>query len=235
MKGYYLHQMKSNIDLPTPSIDNLDPPNAAVKLLCEVMVRHRLLPVGFKEEKKGMIFHNVIPLTAYRDEFSNRGSCELLPHTDGPHRQDSPQWTLLLCIRNEPMAYTLVSFICDIIMKLRPKHVSILSDPERFLHVPSTSWVDDKPSTHSVIYRNSVGDLCVRCNLKFCQGLDKEAVTALAELKRVAYAEATSVYLQPGDVIVIDNQRALHARTTFHSSGDAKARWLVRVYANEVK
>ncbi len=40
----------------------------------------------------------------------------------------------------------------------------------------------------------------------------------------------TAVALRPGDLLVLDNRRAVHARTAFTPRFDGTDRWLQRVY-----
>ena len=37
--------------------------------------------------------------------------------------------------------------------------------------------------------------------------------------------------LEPGDLLMVDNRRAVHARTAFRPRYDGQDRWLQRVYA----
>jgi hypothetical protein len=53
---------------------------------------------------------------------------------------------------------------------------------------------------------------------------------ALAQLTAGLEAAATDVVLQPGDLVIIDNYRAVHGRRPFQPRYDGRDRWLKRVH-----
>ena len=59
-----------------------------------------------------------------------------------------------------------------------------------------------------------------------CRGLTTEADEALATLREVLELPhlPTSVLLQPGDVLVLDNRRVLHSRSAFTVHYDGRDR-----------
>ncbi|MER0241663.1 TauD/TfdA family dioxygenase [Streptomyces sp. HSW2009] len=58
---------------------------------------------------------------------------------------------------------------------------------------------------------------------------DQEAATALRRLGTALERSAVGHVLIPGDLLVLDNRRAAHARTLFAARGDGTDRWLLRV------
>ncbi|MFT2016007.1 TauD/TfdA family dioxygenase [Streptomyces sp. 796.1] len=58
---------------------------------------------------------------------------------------------------------------------------------------------------------------------------DQEAATALRRLGAALERSAVGHVLVPGDLLVLDNRRAAHARTLFAARGDGTDRWLLRV------
>jgi hypothetical protein len=69
----------------------------------------------------------------------------------------------------------------------------------------------------------------VRADFAETQGTDAEAGQALARLRAAAEAAAVTVVLEPGDLLVIANDRAWHGRTRFTPRWDAgDNRWLLR-------
>ena len=60
------------------------------------------------------------------------------------------------------------------------------------------------------------------------RGTNECAQTALAELHRVVKMVTQTVVLGDGDLLVIDNDRAVHGRTPFVPRYDGTDRWLKR-------
>jgi L-asparagine oxygenase len=62
------------------------------------------------------------------------------------------------------------------------------------------------------------------------EGLTAKARLALASVKSAARRATVSVGLAAGDLLVIDNRRAVHGRTAFSPRYDGRDRWLKRAY-----
>lgn len=62
-------------------------------------------------------------------------------------------------------------------------------------------------------------------------GLDAGANTALDELSAIIAATHTAVVLEAGDLLAVDNARAVHGRSTFHARFDGSDRLLRRTFA----
>jgi hypothetical protein len=61
-------------------------------------------------------------------------------------------------------------------------------------------------------------------------GLDTEARAALTALADAIASTYTSVVLEAGDLLVIDNHRAVHGRSEFRARFDGTDRWLQRTF-----
>lgn len=61
-------------------------------------------------------------------------------------------------------------------------------------------------------------------------GLDEDANETLHKLKHVADQHKKEVFLQEGDLLIIDNRRAVHGRNKFTAYYDGYDRWLQRAY-----
>ena len=61
-------------------------------------------------------------------------------------------------------------------------------------------------------------------------GIDEEADDALAEFGRALAAHHDGVVLEPGDLLVIDNDVVVHGRSPFSARFDGTDRWLQRTF-----
>jgi alpha-ketoglutarate-dependent taurine dioxygenase len=62
------------------------------------------------------------------------------------------------------------------------------------------------------------------------KALDDEAKAALEELHRQVNLNLSQVVLERGDLLLIDNFRAVHGRRAFPARFDGRDRWLIRSY-----
>ena len=53
----------------------------------------------------------------------------------------------------------------------------------------------------------------------------------IARLEAAIEAAAVGVRLRPGDVLLLDNRRTVHSRSSFEPRFDGNDRWLQRVWA----
>jgi L-asparagine oxygenase len=61
-------------------------------------------------------------------------------------------------------------------------------------------------------------------------GMDTEAEQALIELREAIEAHHIGVVLEAGDLLVVDNHRAVHGRSPFAARFDGTDRWLQRSF-----
>jgi alpha-ketoglutarate-dependent taurine dioxygenase len=61
-------------------------------------------------------------------------------------------------------------------------------------------------------------------------GVDSEAQDALEELQRVVAEHEQHVVLEAGDLLVVDNNVAVHGRSPFTPRFDGTDRWLQRTF-----
>ena len=61
--------------------------------------------------------------------------------------------------------------------------------------------------------------------------IDIEAKEALEILKEIL--KKNSINLKLGDMLIIDNNKCVHGRSSFEAKFDGKDRWLQRLYLNK--
>jgi hypothetical protein len=60
--------------------------------------------------------------------------------------------------------------------------------------------------------------------------LNDAAENALKEFRAILFKNKTSLVLQPGDLVMIDNNRAVHGRSAFQAYYDGQDRYLYRLF-----
>jgi L-asparagine oxygenase len=216
----------------TPDSPIADTVKSHVSELSLLAVARRLgHPVGYEPEHGGDLIQNIVPTRAAADrQVSTSSKVTLMFHTEAAFHPHRPRYLLLLCLRGDPSASTTLSSIHEVIPHLSARTREVLFQPrfrtavdESYLHgranvlgAPMPVLSGD-PDTPSMVFD---ADLMV--------GTDDEADDALRTLSDAVAARHTSVVLEPGDLLVVDNAVAVHGRSPFTPRFDGTDRWLQR-------
>jgi L-asparagine oxygenase len=138
----------------------------------------------------------------------------------------------LICLRSdhEQKAKTETASIVQA-LELLPGHaIDLLRQPLFSLKPPSSFNAPELSIQTPVLTGNIVKpSLCIHASLM--EGMNAKAQWALDELKKALSEVSSGVVLTPGDLIIIDNHLAAHARTAFTPKYDGKDRWLQRMFS----
>jgi gamma-butyrobetaine dioxygenase len=182
---------------------------------------------GFvRETNYGRIFDVRVVADPANLAFTSRA---IAPHTDNPYRDPVPTLQLLHCLRDASAGGDTVLVdgfaAASALRETDPVSFDVLtSTPIPFAYVDKETWLT---ACQPLIALNPRGRIaCVRLNNRSMQPLrlpsaETEAVYAAyrAWTAIVARPEfALGLRLAPGDCLVFDNTRILHARTAFVAS-----------------
>ena len=190
-------------------------------------------PVGYEPELGGRIVQNLVPTRAGSDrQVSTSSSVQLLFHTETAFHPYRPAYLLLLCLRGDPSAETTLASIQELIGALSPATVDVLFQP-RFRIGVDESFLNGKENVLGPRMSVLSGDRS-KPTMVFDEdlmvGIDPEAATALVQLGQAAQRLHTGVTLQAGDLLIIDNARAVHGRSPYKPRFDGTDRWLQRTF-----
>jgi alpha-ketoglutarate-dependent taurine dioxygenase len=190
-------------------------------------------PVGYLPEHGGDLIQNIVPTrTAATRQVSTSSRTELMFHTEAAFHPHRPRYLLLLCLRGDLDARTTLTSINDVLPRLPAHVVDLLFQPrfrtavdESYLHGRNNALGSPMPVLSGDRQRPSMvfdADLMV--------GVDAAADDALGDLERAVAAEQRSITLSSGDLLVVDNNTAVHGRTPFTPRFDGTDRWLQRTF-----
>lgn len=202
--------------------------------------------VAYRDEKDGVLIQNVFPEPAERASPSNASyDVSLDLHTEIGYRagdavwrtyEISPDFLVLFCLRGAPEAdaWTRIVAADHLLARLTPAHRAVLGEPRFELRAPysfTRGGDQHRPWSAPVplVYPDGTIALDLACGVR---AVDPGAREALDALKAAGSDPALGerVALTAGDLLVIDNRRALHGRSAFAARGDGRDRWLQRVY-----
>ncbi len=190
-------------------------------------------PFGYIQEKGGQLFQNILPTPKGKDQQTSESSTVLLEfHTETCFHPFLPDFVLLYCLRqdHDKVASTLVTSARQLLPLLSPSQVAVLRQPVFETGVDMSFGGNQKGGAlvTPVLYGNEA-DPYLRYDLDLMVGRTREANNLLQELRLLVNENANYVRLEPGDLVIIDNRRAVHARSTFTARFDGQDRWLQRL------
>lgn len=223
---------------PTPEQGNYDGDWQRLKVasMVQLAVMNILGDViSYADEKAGRIIQDVVPVPGAEKRQENTGSCFLELHTEDGFHPERPRFISLLALRSDHdrVALTLASGIGRALACLDGGTREVLARPLYRIRL-SSSFVGDREDVYTgpvPVLTGSLSDpdLCVDFHATTSD--DPEGRRAMGSLRRALLSNLIGHVLEPGDLLIVDNDRAVHGRTGFTARHDGQDRWLRRSFA----
>jgi Fe(II)/alpha-ketoglutarate-dependent arginine beta-hydroxylase len=189
--------------------------------------------------QRGKLVTDLVPIEGEEEVQSGHGTTLLAWHTEDAFHPRRCDHLMLLCLRNPGAVATTVSRLSP--GDLPSEHLRTLAEP-RFRIRPDPEHIRPESSLpHARPLRDSDARVSVlsgpataprlRIDPLFME-LDPTDRAARAALDRVTDAierNLIEIPLARGDLLVIDNRRAVHGRGSFSAAHDGGDRWIKRV------
>ncbi len=190
-------------------------------------------PVGYEPEHGGDLVQNIAPtMSAIDRQVSTSSKVQLMFHTEAAFHPHRPRYLLLLCLRGDPEARTTLSSIFEVLPELDPAVIEVLFEP-RFRTAVDESYLDGRSNVLSppmVVLSGDRRRPSMVFDADLMVGVDEDASEALRVLGEATQACHTSVALESGDLLIVDNNVAVHGRSPFVARFDGSDRWLQRTF-----
>ena len=196
--------------------------------------------VAFTEEEGGDAVRNILPTRKSTELGSGFfGTHQLRMHTDVAWSSARPDFLIFHCLRghqNGP-SKTIVTSARDICEELKADDLERLQEPHFHIGIPESF----RASTAKELYWSDPvaviqGPLSLpelRLNLNFIRSFSNAHRESLQNLATIAAELGVEVALNPGDMLVLDNRKAVHGRESYNAEYDGNDRWLQQVYVSE--
>jgi len=242
---------------PTPGAYSDDPRGREVDRAAALLLLIGSLlgdPFSYLTQQRGRLVLDVFPVAGQEDtQLGSSSTANLEWHNEDafhPHRAD---WIMLTCLRNHDHVPTTFSPLDS--LPLSPEDVRVLFE-ERFVILPddshtmafnaSTTGLGDEAAVarafeqiarmNKTPRRTAIlsGDpdapfLCIDPAFMLRDLGDPEAEAVLERMIAAIDAQLRDVTLAPGEMIIIDNKRAVHGRRPVRALYDGTDRWLRRI------
>ncbi|NIL87456.1 hypothetical protein RhoFasGS6_04882 [Rhodococcus fascians] len=200
-------------------------------------------PYGVHSEKDGQLVHDVIPVQSGANTQTNMGSTVFLNfHNDiihdpvGHYTLANPDFLILLCVRSDPegKALTYYADARDVVSRLSPSHTEQLRQAQFQLNAPGSYCravgQDQVLSDVTPIITGPDEFPEVATSANGIVALTRAGQLALDAFQVACQEVAHEVALRPGQALIINNRKGLHARSSFVARHDGSDRWLQRTY-----
>ncbi len=190
-------------------------------------------PVGYVPEHGGRIVQNIVPTQTDTDSQTSTSSrSNLMFHTETAFHPFRPRYLLLLCLRGDPAAHTTLVSVHELIDRLPDHIVEAMFEP-RFRTAVDASFLGGRanelgPARPLITGTRDEPTFVFDADLTV--GVDTDAEDILVLIRNLIEQIKTSVVLEPGDLLVVDNNLAVHGRSPFTARFDGHDRWLQRSF-----
>lgn len=218
------------------SLDDLTSPPYTDPIFSEIDLRLRTTAsrfgsvYGYTQEQNGAIIQNLFPIKKNETtQISSSSKVTLEMHTETAFHRYMPSTVLLFCMRGDPQAGTNIATLDDILPNLDISTKRALKQPEFITEIDESFRSDEytvQPLQMSVL---NDSETKLTYDRALMVGTTGRAQRALDTLSHVIDGVMNTITLQTGDLLIIDNKRAVHGRTPFQARYDGTDRWLKRV------
>ncbi|TVL90303.1 TauD/TfdA family dioxygenase [Streptomyces sp. SAJ15] len=189
-------------------------------------------PIAWEGQQDGRFVHNIVPSPGHEQQQTGASSTVLLsPHTEDAFHSGRAHLLMLGCMRNHDRIATTAASIRRV--RLDGSDIEVLSRPALPI-LPDDAYTEaqgfaGRPPNVPTVWE-SEGGLTLRFDPAYTPLDDASPELRAAygrlgdELARVSVA----VSLEPGDILVVDNDLVVHGRVPFQARYDGTDRWLKR-------
>ncbi len=219
---------------PTPAAPGEPTDKDLATELALLTVARRLgEPVGYVPEHGGRIVQNIVPTRRDADRQTSTSSrSNLMFHTETAFHPHRPRYLLLLCLRGDPTARTTMASVHDVFDVLPTATVEAMFEP-RYRTAVDASFLGDRPNQFGPtmpLVSGTTDSPTFVYDADLTIGVDPEAQRVVDAVRDAIESCQRAVVLEPGDLLVIDNNVTVHGRSPFRARFDGLDRWLQRTF-----
>lgn len=194
--------------------------------------------VAYEAEGYGRIFQDIIPMKSMEQrQMSLSSGTELEIHSEQAFSKLRPDILSLACIRGDDAAFTYILPVKSIIKNLSHSEIELLRKPlwttsvDLSFKLYGQEFIDGDVRGPMPIISGPEEDPNLVFDQDLMTGITEEAHHMIARIVGIYYTHRIRHVLIPGQIMFIDNNRAVHGRSPFSPKYDGTDRFLVRCFA----
>jgi L-asparagine oxygenase len=233
-------------DLPPTPLTNRTHVGAKTALAREQATINQFLgeTIGYEAEAGGQLFQDMVPNPDLAHTQTSVGSAvELELHVEQAFSKWRPDLVSLACLRGDPNAQTYVFHVQKALSHVTPVERKMLLEPRWTIGVDLSFRMHGQPFldgdvrgplpiVYPLLGDDVAGDNDVGWvfDQDLMRGITPDAEDLRLKLVDVYMKHRTALVLKPGDLLWIDNRRAVHGRSHYTPRFDGTDRFLVRSF-----
>ena len=191
--------------------------------------------IGYSIHHDGAIFQNACPLKKQEYIQSTHSSKVFLRwHTEMVFHPAQPDFLCLLCLRGDrdDEAETTVASIKNILAEIPVSMRQVLFQPRFRACVDLSPAGDNRREARPLVplLSGHAYDPFFVYDPELIEPVDHDAELAFQRLRDTVNHVYNYIKLRPGELLIVDNRRAVHGRSVFKAYYDGEDRWLQRAY-----
>lgn len=194
--------------------------------------------IAYEAEGYGRLFQDVVPIQSMaKNQTSLSSDIELEIHTEQAFSKLRPDILSLACLRGDDHAYTYILPVGRIIENCSPHEIQMLRKPLWITGVDLSFKLHGQPFIEGdvrgpiAILSGPEDDPELIFDQDLMMGTTPEADDLVKKIVEIYYHHRIAHCLQRGEIIFVDNRRAVHGRSSFSPKYDGYDRFLVRCFA----
>lgn len=229
----------SNFVMPTTPLNN----NSKIGELTEMSKFQALFisvigeMIAYEGEGYGGIFQDVVPIKRMENvQTSLSSKIELEIHTEQAFSLLRPDILSLACLKGDTNAMTYILPVQKIIDNLTKEELLFLREPNWMIGVDLSFKLNGIPFIEGdergpipILYGSEENPKLV-FDQDLMKGINEQANEILKKIVNIYYENRLEVNLKSGDIILIDNNRATHGRSSFTPKYNGNDRFLIRCF-----
>jgi L-asparagine oxygenase len=194
--------------------------------------------ISYEAECYGNLFQDIVPLKTMEKVQTSLGSnTELEIHTEQAFSKLKPDILSLACLRGDPAAYTHIFPIQTILYHTSPEEHKLMREALWYTGVDisfklnNNEFIDGELRGPLSIISGPKDDPTIIFDQDLMKGTTKESTTMIKKIVDIYYQYKIRHNLKRGEILLIDNNRAMHGRSAFKPKYDGEDRFLIRCFA----
>jgi L-asparagine oxygenase len=194
--------------------------------------------VAYEAEGHGRLFQDIVPNPTLSTAQTSLGSqTELEIHTEQAFSNLRPDFLSLACLRGDPEAFTYILPVNVLIGHLTPEEQALLREPlwttgvDLSFKLHGKDFLEGDVRGPMPILYGPIDDPHLRFDQDLMRGLTVDADHMIKKIVDIYYAHRLRHCLSPGEIMIVDNRRAVHGRSPFSPRYDGNDRFLIRCFS----
>ncbi|MGI5350576.1 TauD/TfdA family dioxygenase [Streptomyces sp. CA-250714] len=190
-------------------------------------------PIAWEGQQDGRFVHNIVPAPGHETAQTGASSSVLLsPHTEDAFHPGRAHLLMLGCMRNHDNIATTAASIRKV--RLTDEDIDILTRPTLPIlpddaYAEAQGYTDQTPPAVPTLFASEEG-MTLRFDPAYTplEEADETYRAAYRRLEDELARVSVAVSLDPGEILVVDNDLVVHGRVPFQARYDGTDRWLKR-------